>query len=84
MIDTAAKRRMAASFKPIMKAPIPDGTIGKSDRVHIGWAYGGIFVVLDLATDVIRRREYYNLGKMQTIYSLGKSLIKYTLGRRVN
>lgn len=83
MIDSAAKRRMAASFKPIWKAPIPDGTISKQDRVHAGWVYGGIFIVLDLVTDIVGRREFYNLGKMRVVYSLGRSLVRYTLGRRI-
>jgi len=42
-LDTAArKRRMAAAFKPILKAPIPDGTISAADREHIAWTYGGV------------------------------------------
>lgn len=81
MIDTAAKRRMAASFKPIWKVPIPDGTIDVNDRVHAGWAYGGIFVVLDLI-DVLRRvSRGYTLGRVKPDpHNLGEMLKKYTLG----
>jgi len=43
-IDTAAKRRMAACTKPIIKAPIPDGDITEKDRAHICWTYGALIV----------------------------------------
>jgi len=81
MIDSAVKRRMAASFKPITKAPIPDGTISKQDRVHIGWNYGGVFVVLDLE-DILRRVKIgYSLGRVKpNPHNLGKMQEKYTLG----
>lgn len=43
-IDTALKRRSAACFKPILKAPLPAGTIGAAQRAHAGWLYAGISI----------------------------------------
>lgn len=81
MIDTAAKRRMAAAFKPIHKAPLPDGTISKQDRVHAGWTYGGVFMVLDLEDVLKRVSPWHNLGKAKpSPYDMGVSQGEYTLG----
>jgi len=58
-IDTAAKRRSAASILPITKAGlIPDGTIGTSDRPAIGWIYNGI--TFGTATDRLRTAQALN------------------------
>ena len=43
-IDTSIKRRMASTFLPIWKAPIPSGTIEAADRAHISWIYGGVIL----------------------------------------
>lgn len=41
-IDSAAKRRSAASIKPILKTPLPTGTIGANGRAEAAWMYNGI------------------------------------------
>ncbi|GAH13373.1 unnamed protein product, partial [marine sediment metagenome] len=38
-IDTASKRRRAASVLPIHKVPIPTGTIDWASRAGIAWIY---------------------------------------------
>ena len=51
-IDTAAKRRSAASLLPFHKAGIvPDGTISALDRAAIAWLYIG---VLDIAGNIFK------------------------------
>ena len=42
-IDTAQKRRSAASFKPIIKTPLPSGTV---DRREASWLYAGISIMV--------------------------------------
>lgn len=38
-IDTAKRRRYAASLLPIHKVPIPSGTMGWAQRANIAWIY---------------------------------------------
>lgn len=58
-LDTAArKRRMAAAFKPILKAPIPDGTISAADREHIAWTYGGLAAPVGLGAYYMMLSSY--------------------------
>ena len=43
MIDTAAKRQSALTFRQICRRGlIPDGTIDQADRQTIAYSYGGI------------------------------------------
>jgi len=57
-LATAAKRRMAAAFKPILKAPIPDGTISAADREHIAWTYGGLAAPVGLGAYYMMLSSY--------------------------
>ena len=71
-IDTAAKRRSAASRKPILKAPIPDGTIDASDRAHIAWLYSGISILRYIAA--LSVSAYVNDRAIAALIDVGSML----------
>lgn len=41
-IDTEAKRRSVHGYTLNWIGPVPDGTIGTSDRPHTAWLYSGL------------------------------------------
>ncbi len=41
-VDTENKRRSASDFYPFVIAPVPDGTVGTSDREQAAGIYSGI------------------------------------------
>lgn len=67
-IDTAAKRRSAASILPIIKAGlIPDGAIGASDRTAVAWLYSGISI--EGAVTAIHMKQVFDID-LEDLYEM--------------
>jgi len=66
MIDTAAKRQSALTFRQIWRRGlIPDGTIDQADRQTIAYSYGGILAGAYVPVETLNIRLFiHNHNRM--------------------